>query len=126
MNLADGPVQNDKTIEYISSLKFKAEIGEYVQCTVYLSACKKKSWNHSLENLVELRSFSTLYLEACLEPSKVLCQSQVSICFDIVHSQASETEATTWLNVVLWSMGYIKDWQAYYRFQAHPPQSGKH
>lgn len=28
-----------------------------------------------------------------------------------------EGVATTWLNVVLWSMGYIKDWQAYYRFQ---------
>lgn len=26
--------------------------------------------------------------------------------------------ATTWLNVVLWSMGYIKDWQEYYRYQA--------
>jgi len=30
---------------------------------------------------------------------------------------AFEGVATTWLNVVLWSMGYIKDWQAYYRFQ---------
>ncbi|CAE6953827.1 unnamed protein product [Symbiodinium sp. CCMP2592] len=25
--------------------------------------------------------------------------------------------ASTWLNVVLWSMGYIKDWKAYYEFQ---------
>lgn len=31
--------------------------------------------------------------------------------------RAFEGVATTWLNVVLWSMGYIKDWQAYYRFQ---------
>ncbi|CAL1136841.1 unnamed protein product [Cladocopium goreaui] len=31
--------------------------------------------------------------------------------------RAFEGIATTWLNVVLWSMGYIKDWQAYYRFQ---------
>jgi hypothetical protein len=37
---------------------------------------------------------------------------------DLHKSWISRAKATTWLNVVLWSMGYIKDWQAYYRFQA--------
>ncbi|CAE7658312.1 unnamed protein product [Symbiodinium pilosum] len=31
--------------------------------------------------------------------------------------------ASTWLNVVLWSMGYIKNWKAYYEFQANPQKA---